>query len=120
MSGIPDAELAGMRTAIEGLALPDLAKILSQTFTVTGTGAVSESWGTIATRVPCRLDASVGREQVVGEAVRPYIRYTLTLPQSVSFTASMRAEVGGVQYANVGTLDGSWKGVGRYVVERVA
>lgn len=118
--GLTTSELAGMRDTIE-LLLPDTCNILSKSSTPDGEGGMVDTWGTIGTAIACRLDVKMGREQVTGGAIQPYIKTMLSLPYDTTITEAHRVEHGGLTYAVVAppNNDQSWKAVTRVELERL-
>ena len=115
------AELSGMRTDLEAVALPDTCNILAVVETSDGQGGFTDSWGTASASVSCRLDQKTGMEVQAGGAIQPFSSWVLSVPQATSLTTDHRIEHGGNTY-NVISLDddGSWQVVKRAQIERVA
>lgn len=118
---IDTAMLAAMRDAIEQM-LPDTCTILSVTYTPDGRGGQTETWGTAAANVPCRLDLVTRdlNEMVKGGAVNPYPQYMMSFPYDTTLAVENRIVHGGLTYAVVKVnTSQSWKAVGRAVLELV-
>lgn len=102
-------DLEYMRSSIEQL-LPDTCNLLTVTRTADGFGGWNDTWGTAAAGVSCRVDPLRGSEQRVGEALRPYHTYVVTLPHDTTITEQYRIEWGtvllDVSSANVNSLAG--------------
>ena len=120
MPALSAAELAAMRDVIETELLPDTCTLLTLTSTANGMGGQTQSWGTASSNVPCRLDMTRGREQVSGEAWRPFTMYTLSLPYDTTITTAYRVVHSSVTYAvtSVNTNQ-SWIAVKRCELEKV-
>lgn len=115
---LPDEELAQLKTDLE-TTLPDTCTILSLTRTSDNQGGWSEAWGTASQGVPCRLDFIGGAENMAGDALQPYTRAIVTLPQATTITANNRIVHGGNTYSVQSVNLGSWLGIKRASVEKV-
>lgn len=114
---LPADELAQLRTDLEQ-TLPDSGTILALTRTSDNQGGWSESWGG-TTSVACRLDFIGGREGLTGEALLPYTRAIVTLPQATTITAQNRFSHSSGTYSVQTVNLGSWLGVKRATVEKL-
>jgi hypothetical protein len=104
---LTSAELASMRTEINKL-LPDTCTIYTSTVTPDSMGGFTTAW-TAAGTVACRLDADLAGEGLLGGAVQPYERYTLTVPQGTTITGGNQVKIGSTTYNVVGiNLGPSW------------
>lgn len=108
-------QIAHMRAAINAL-MPDTCNLLTVTRTSDSAGGFTESWGTAAGTVSCRLDllagrsAPVGFEQVVAGVQDTYTRWILTVPYDTTVTEAYRVEHGGNTYNVVAVdTDKSWR-----------
>ena len=115
---LPANELTAIQTELNR-TLPDLCNITAGTRTPDGMGGWVDSWGTVGSSVPCRLDFLGGSEKVNSGALMPYTRAIVTLPQTVSITEQNRIEHGGNTYTVQAVNLGSWLGVKRASVEKV-
>lgn len=117
---LTSAEIAQMRSDIEGLVLPDTGDLLTVTYVSDGQGGMVETWGTATANVACRLDYMTGAESVFGGALRPYSGYNLTVPYNTALTAASRFSIGGDVYQVVEVdADKSWNLFLRAKVEKV-
>lgn len=114
----PTDELAQIRTDLETL-LPDAGTIYSLTRTSDGQGGWTESWATAGT-CACRLDFIGGAENVTAGALVPYTRAIVTMPQATSITAQNRFIHSSGTYTVQAVNTGSWLGVKRASVEKIA
>jgi head-tail adaptor len=112
--------LTAMRAAIAEL-LPDTCTILSPTETPDGEGGVTTAWGTVGTAIACRVDVKMGREQLTGGAIQPYIKTQLSLPWDQTILETYRVVHGGMTYAVIAppNSDTSWIAVKRVELERI-
>ncbi len=118
MSILPADELTQIRTDLE-TTLPDAGTIYSLTRTSDSQGGGSESWGTAGT-CACRVDFIGGDENVTAGALMPYTRAIITMPQATSITAQNRFIHSSGTYTVQAVNTGSWLGVKRATVEKVA
>lgn len=114
---LPDAELAQIRSDLEN-TLPEAGTILTLTRTSDGQGGWSEAWGGTAS-VACRLDFIGGAESVTGNALIPYARAIVTLPQATVITEQNRFSHSSGTYSVQAVNLGSWLGVKRATLEKV-
>ena len=115
-------ELEQIRSDLEAVALPDTCSILSVTRTPDGQGGFTETWAATQTNVPCRLDGKLGGERnlVIGEGVREYHRWTLTVPYDTTITPSNRIEHNSQTYRITNVRDHtSWEIHRRAELERL-
>lgn len=116
---LTDDELNWIRADIEAL-LPDKCNILSSSGTADGYGGMTDSWGTAASNVPCRLDPIRGDLQNAGEAPQAFYRYILTLPHGTAITTQNRVDIGSTRFNVINVdLDKSWEASCRCMVERL-
>jgi len=124
MSAIDTAMLTAMREAIADL-LPDTCNVLTVTRTPDGMGGNTEAWGTASSSVSCRVDLqqgqTAGMEMNMGDALRPYTTYILSIPYDTTITTDDRIEHSGATYAitSVNT-EQSWMAVKRCQMEIVS
>lgn len=118
MSALSPAELSAIRDAIEDELLPDTCTILSVTEVNNGMGGITETWGTASTNVACRLDMKQGREQVIGDGLKPYTMYMLSLPYDTVISSNNRILHNGITFAVIAPNNSqSWIGVKRVDLE---
>ena len=115
----PANELTRMQQDLNTL-LPDTCNITQGTRTPDGMGGWSDGWGTVGSSIPCRVDFKSGKESVTGAALQPYTVVVITLPQTTNITQQNRVEHGGNVYSVQAVNLGSWLGVKRASLERVA
>ena len=118
--GLTTAELTVMRDTIE-LLLPDTCMIVSVTRASDGAGGKTETLGTVGTSIPCRLDVKMGRKELTGGAIQPYVKTMLSLPYDQTITESHRVEHGGLTYKVIAppNTNQSWISVKRVELERM-
>lgn len=118
---IDNSMLEVMRAAISEM-LPDTCTILSVTYTADGMGGQSETWGTVYTLVPCRVDLITRdlNEMVKGAAVNPYPQYMLSYEHDKTLAVENRIVHNSITYAVVKVnTSQSWRAVGRAILELV-
>ncbi len=116
---VPSNEIERMRSDLEQL-LPDTCSILGVTRLADGQGGFTESWGTVASNIACRLDNINSREQLVADAIQPFSRWWLTLPYGTNISTANRIVIGSEQYSIIGMDDAkSWALNIRLLVERI-
>lgn len=114
-----NTQLKAMRTALRKL-LPDLGEVLRATRTPDGQGGWVETWGTLSTRNPCRVDAARQIETEIGAGVQNYANWIITAYDTATVAEGDRWQVGGVQYAVTGIDAGkSWACTLRIEAEKV-
>ena len=120
MSLLTDADLTFMRDTIEEM-FPDTCSILSETLLSDGQGGVSSSWGTVSSKVPCRLDdkpAALNQLPFVAGGEKEAHQYQLSLASSATITAGDMVELNSLTYHVVSVnINQSWRAVSRAVVE---
>lgn len=120
MVSISTKELARIRDDI-GDTLPDTCNILTATYSADSFGGFAQSWGTVYTNIPCRLDVIKPREQVIDGRNTHYTQFTVSLPYDTTIAANNRLEISTNTYSVVGISPAkSWNMVKRAVVEAVA
>ena len=119
---LTDADLAYMRGVVTDL-LPDTCTILSESVAQDGQGGVTSTWGTVATRVACRLDdKAIASNQIasVGGGLKASHQYQLSLSHDVSLSAGNRVEINSVLYTVIGVnVNQSWLVGKRAVLESI-
>lgn len=98
MTWMSATELTQARADVINM-LPDSCDILSVTYTRDGEGGSSETWGTISSNVPCRIDYRSGRETLQGGAIQPYTNMIISLPYNVALETTNRIFADGQTYA---------------------
>lgn len=112
-------ELARLQDDIED-TLPDLCNMGTFTNTSDGQGGFTQTKGTTAYDVPCRLDMQSAREALIAGAVQPYARYIMTLPHDKTITNNYWIEHNTKTYNVIGVaLDPSWPVCVRAILEAV-
>jgi hypothetical protein len=113
-------ELADLQDDLAAALLPDTCTILAVTYASDGQGGQTETWGTAAASVACRLDALRGFEGQAGAAVQPFHAWVITLPANTTITPANRIVHGGATYS-VTSVDGakSWEACVRAYVEAI-
>ena len=101
---LPASELKRLRADLEAITLPDTAVLQTLTRTSDGQGGWTEAWAAAGT-VACRLDNSSGQRATVGQSVRPYSAWVLTVPHDAGLTTAHRVEVGDETYAVIAVSD---------------
>lgn len=113
-------DVAIMRDVIEEM-LPDVCNILSESLASDGQGGATSTYGTIAARVPCRLDASNLQSNtlaVVAGAQREKHAYQLSVPYDTDISVGNHVEIGSEVYNVLSVNAGaSWMAVGRATLE---
>jgi hypothetical protein len=96
-------------------ALPDTCAILAPTHTMQGTGHWSDSWGTVAGTVACRLrPEGVSGETLTAEQMTAPQAYVLSLAYDGTLAAGYRVLYGGGTYEVTGAIaTTSWDTVTR-------
>lgn len=119
MTGITNAELTDIRSAIEDL-LPGTCNILSATRTSDSQGGYTETWGTATADLSCRIDNVSKSEQLFGGVIQPFTGFVLSLPWDTTITTAHRVEIGSTYYNVRGVDNGkSWNAVVRALIEEV-
>lgn len=115
-------EIDQIRTEIQEVALPDTCDILTATIASDGQGGQTETWAATLTEVPCRLDGILSGERniVIGDAMREFHRWTLTVPYNIAITPSNRIQHNGQTYRILTVRDHtSWEIHRRAELERL-
>ena len=123
MGLLSESDLAFMRDTI-GEMFPDTCNILSEALASDGQGGQTSTWGTVASKVACRLDEQTQRgvNQLIpiAGALRESHRYQLSLPYDTIIAAHDRVEIGSSTYHVVSVNAGvSWQAVMRAVLELI-
>jgi hypothetical protein len=120
MSGLTNAELESIRTAIEEL-LPDTCTVLSVTRTSDGQGGWAETWGTVTASLACRIDpAKPGTQAQFGASVQPFQGYVMTVNHAGTITTANRVLKDGYTFEVVSVdFAKSWDGSRRVYLERL-
>ena len=119
-TGLTAAELTQIRADIEDNAMPDTCNILSVTRTSDSQGGFTETWGTATASVIARFDAESGQELLQSGEVRPYMRWTVTVPWNTTVAETNRIEKGSQQFSIISIKDDrSWLATKRISVEEV-
>lgn len=120
-SKVSSSELARMRDDIEAELMPDTCTILSVTQTSDGAGGWSDTWGTLTSNVPCRLDPINGRngEAYAAAGIVDFKGYTLTVPFDTGLTIAHRIIHESITYNVKAVRGGSWLVAQRAIVEQV-
>lgn len=119
---LSNAELLQMREAIAQL-FPDTCNVLSVSESPDGFGGVSQTWGTIGTAVPCRLDFvdRLGQsERIAGAGIKAFQETILSMPYDTTITEAHRIEHDSYTYnVRMANNDQSRIAVRRLRLERV-
>lgn len=114
---LTNSELQFMRDSIEQL-MPDRCNILSPVNTPNEEGGIVQTWGTIASNVPCRLDMKSSSEPAIGGALQIFTGYMLSLPYDQTIEETYNVVINSIQYA-VTSINSqqSWRAVKRVTLE---
>ncbi len=97
---LTDADLAGMRSAVED-SLPGTAVIQTRTFMTDSGGGGTTTWvnsGTVACRLSPRRPSSFGTEREVALRITEIATFLLTVPQSTVIDTNARVATAGSTY----------------------
>lgn len=121
MRSITNRELRDMRDEVED-SLPDVCNILELTSESDGAGSFTETWGTVRTNVPCRLDPfRPSGEMYAIDSTRNFSTWVLTFPWDISLTVANRVEIDALVYNVIDDagVKRSWPVCGRALLTRV-
>jgi hypothetical protein len=116
---LPADELARLQADITAL-LGDTCDVYSNDPTPDGFGGIVSDWAILFANVPCRLDQKAGREAVAGGAIRWVASYTISMPATYTVSTDMRVLHNEVWYSVASVNAGSYLGVTRVKLERMA
>lgn len=116
---LSNSDLSYMRASVNEL-LPDTCNILTVSRASDSEGGQKETWPASISGVPCRLDWSNGKEQVVAGALETYTGWVMSLPAETPVTQLNRIAHGGYTYSITSSNSGaSWEVVRRLLLERI-
>lgn len=110
--------------ATQAAALPSTCTVMRKAQTPDGMGGFTETWGTLASGVACRLAVMplMGRsnEDVVAQRWAGQQVWQLTLPAGQDVTHDDRVTIDGIAYDVVGVKSaGAWETARRVILVRV-
>lgn len=114
---IDNSELEQMINDLQA-TMPDVCNVLSATRVSDGYGGWTDTWGTVVTNMPCRVDNKSGKLTATGGALETFSGVMITLPGTASVTTDNRIVTGGAIYNVLDADSGkSWQATLRVTAE---